>query len=227
MPLFQICAAFLSGQFSTGKNDTRLDTLYPSSCNIHNIKYEWPSHSEYKASLKHTSDKTRYYTLRIIQQKCSHAPTSDPDLSYPVEWCCGAQTWQRWQWDHNLVFFSPVPVFPKVSVGKCLYSSFGYCLSLYRTTQFSSKLNFKLQGESVFQFQFKKHCQNAIQTCSLGLPSSWHILWAWSFTAIKMSLAQTVFLHLRDVLCEMSDGGHRLAREPVKESQAHSSANYI
>lgn len=124
-------------------------------------------------------------------------------------------------------FFSPVPVFPKVSVGKCLYSSFDCCLSLYRTTEFSSKLNFKLQGESVFQFQFKKHCQNAIQTCSLGVPSSWHILWAWSFTAIKTSLAQTVFLHLRDVLCEMSDGGHRLAREPVKESQAHSSANYI
>lgn len=50
--------------------------------------------------------------------------------------------------------FSPAPVFPKVSMGRCLYSS---CLSLCRTTKFSPELNFKLQGGSGFQFQFKKN----------------------------------------------------------------------
>lgn len=157
-------------------------------------------------------------------QSCSNFWSRSHLPCWVMLWCTDLATLTV---GSHLWGFSPVPVFPKVSMGRCLYSSFGHCLSLYTTTQFSPKLNFKLQGGSGFQFQFKKHCQNAMQTCSLGVSCSWHILRAWSSSEIKMSLALTVFLHLRDVLCELSNGGHRLARESVEESWARSSAIYI
>lgn len=78
--------------------------------------------------------------------------------------------------------FSPAPVFPKVSMGRCLYSS---CLSLCRMTKFSPELNFKLQGGSGFQFQFKKKtlpkCHLDLQFgCVLLLTQSMGLILQWS-----------------------------------------------